>query len=331
MTVTGTGAPISADERLAIEGRSLAVAQWSMLVFAVAGAVTAVLSGASALVLAALYSLISFFTARIAGRIVRSVRRGADPQNPLGRGGQESLYVLFRSLILIGIIGAAVLEAAVELVTYLTTGEGTVPDFGIVAVYCLLSATGCLSLAAYHRRNLAKVGGQSSILPVEATAARNDGLIDASIAIALGIVAFIPQGTFLTSSTFNVDYVADSIVVLLLGSVLLREPIGLVREQVRRLSGARVDSAFEAQVRAETEAIITAAGVGEFSVVDVYAVDHGGSRTAGICVTYPGSRTLDELDALREAARAALGARFPGMTVAIDFTRVPWHLQVAGR
>lgn len=300
-----------------------------MLIFATAGIGAYLLSSASALILDALYSLISFVTAYVAGRVVRSVRRGPDRENPYGRGGQESLYVLFRSLILIGIIGAAVVSAVGELVTYFTTGEGDIPKFGIVAVYCFLSAIGCFAIAAYHRSNLRKVGGQSSILDVEATAARNDGLIGASIALSLGIVALIPQGTIITNEQFNIDYIADGLVVLVLGLALLIQPIRMLREQTRRLSGARTDPELEARVHAIVDRYISINAPGRYEVVDVFAVDHGGSRACDICVTFPGSATLEQLDELRAEARSELGRIFPGMTVTIDFTRVPLHRQIA--
>jgi divalent metal cation (Fe/Co/Zn/Cd) transporter len=321
-------ATLTADDRLRIEARGLAVDQWSMLIFATAGIAAYLLSSASALILDALYSLISFFTAYVAGRVVRSVRRGPDRANPYGRGGQESLYVLFRSLILIGIIGAAVVAAVGELVTYFATGEGDIPKFGVVAVYCVLSSIGCFAIAAFHRSNLRKVGGQSSILAVEATAARNDGLIGASIAVSLGIVALIPQGTIITNDTFNIEYIADGLVVLALGLVLLIEPVRLLREQTRRLAGERMDPQLEAKVRALVDGYIARNAPGQYEVIDVFAVDHGGASACDICVTFPGSATLDELDELRMDARAELARVFPGMTVTIDFTRVPLHRQI---
>lgn len=299
-----------------------------MLIFATAGIGAYLLSSASALILDALYSLISFVTAYVAGRVVRSVRRGPDRDNPFGRGGQESLYVLFRSLVLIGIIGAAVVSAVGEIVTYFATGEGDIPKFGIVAVYCFLSSVGCFAIAAFHRKNLRRLGGQSSILAVEATAARNDGLIGASIAVSLGIVALIPQGTFLTNDSFNIDYIADGLVVMALGIALLVEPVRLLREQTRRLSGERMDPELETRVHALVDSYILRNAPGQYEVVDVFAVDHGGSSACDICVTFPGSATLDELDSLRRDARAELAQVFPAMTVTIDFTRVPLHRQI---
>lgn len=300
-----------------------------MLIFATAGIAAYLMSSASALILDSLYSLICFITAYVAGRVVRSVRRGPDRDNPYGRGGQESLYVLFRSLILIGVIGAAVISSVGELLTYFTTGVGEAPEFGIVAAYCFLSSVGCFAIAAFHTSNLRKVGGQSSILQVEATAARNDGLIGASIAISLGVVALIPQGTFLTNDTFNIDYIADGVVVILLGAALIVEPVRLLREQTLRLSGARVDTELETRVHALVDRYIGEQAPGQYEVVDVFAVDHGGASACDICVTFPGTATLDELDALRSAARAELARVFPGMTVTIDFTRVPLHRQIA--
>ena len=242
-------------ERIAIEVRSLRIDMWATLGFAVVGLVVFWLSSANAMALDAMYSGVAFLTAWIASRVLRSARLGPDEDNPWGRGTQENLYVMFRSLLLIGVVLASSAQAVAELVAYFAHGESTVPKFGYVAVYGLVVAVACAALAYMHRRNARRVGG-SAILSVEATAVAMDAAIGLGIAVSLGAVALIPDGTVITDASFNIKAVADGFVVLILSAVLIVTPIRNVITETRRLAGARMDSELDDEI--ESWRLITA-------------------------------------------------------------------------
>ena len=88
-----------------IEQRSLRFGVGANAVMALAGFFAHVLIGSSALLLDGLYSAVLVGSSLIASRISRNVVRPPDRAWPYGYEGQEALYVLFRSLVLLGVIG----------------------------------------------------------------------------------------------------------------------------------------------------------------------------------------------------------------------------------
>ena len=91
-----------------IEQRSLRFGVGANAVMALAGFSAHVLTGSSALLLDGLYSAVLVGSSLIASRISRNVVRPPDRAWPYGYEGQEALYVLFRSLVLLGVIGFGV-------------------------------------------------------------------------------------------------------------------------------------------------------------------------------------------------------------------------------
>ena len=76
------------------------------------------LTGSSALLLDGLYSAVLVGSSLIASRISRNVVRPPDRAWPYGYEGQEALYVLFRSLVLLGVIGFGVGSACSTLIDW---------------------------------------------------------------------------------------------------------------------------------------------------------------------------------------------------------------------
>ena len=91
-----------------IEQRSLRFGVGANAVMALAGFSAHVLTGSSALLLDGLYSGVLVGSSLIASRISMNVVRPPDRAWPYGYEGQEALYVLFRSLVLLGVIGFGV-------------------------------------------------------------------------------------------------------------------------------------------------------------------------------------------------------------------------------
>ena len=101
-----------------IEQRSLRFGVGVNAVMALAGFSTNVLTGSSTLLLDGLYSAVLVGSSLIASRISRNVLRPPDRAWPYGYEGQEALYVLFRSLVLLGVIGFGVGSACSTLIDW---------------------------------------------------------------------------------------------------------------------------------------------------------------------------------------------------------------------
>ena len=76
------------------------------------------LTRSSALLLKGLYSAVLVETSLIASRISRNVVRPPDRAWPHSYEGQEGLYQLFRSLVLLGVIGFGVGSACSTLIDW---------------------------------------------------------------------------------------------------------------------------------------------------------------------------------------------------------------------
>ena len=99
-----------------IEHRSLRFGVGANAAMALAGFSAHVLTGSSALLLDGLYSAVLVGSSLIASRISRNVVRPPDRAWPYGYEGQEALYVLFRSLVLLGVIGFGLGSTASSLI-----------------------------------------------------------------------------------------------------------------------------------------------------------------------------------------------------------------------
>ena len=91
-------------------------------VMAMAGFVAHLLTGSSALLLDGLYSAVLVGTSLIATRISRNVVKLPDRGWPYGYDGQEAMYVLFRSLVLLSVIGFGLSSACGMLFEWSAVG-----------------------------------------------------------------------------------------------------------------------------------------------------------------------------------------------------------------
>ena len=128
-----------------LELRSLRFGVWANAVMALAGLSAHVLTGSSALLLDGLYSAVLVGSSFMASRICRNVVRPPDRGWPYGYEGQEALYVLFRSLVLLGVIGFGLSSAVGTLIAW-WGGAVTAPlRLEPVAIYTF-AITGCCAL-----------------------------------------------------------------------------------------------------------------------------------------------------------------------------------------
>ena len=108
-----------------IEQHSLRFGIGANAVMTVAGFSAHLLTGSRALLLDGLYSAVLVVSSLIASRISRNVVRPSDRAWPYGYEGQEALYVLFRSLVLLGVIGFGIGSSSSSLIDWWRGGPAT--------------------------------------------------------------------------------------------------------------------------------------------------------------------------------------------------------------
>ncbi len=265
-------APLEARQ---IEIRSLRIGVYASACMAVAGVGVHLLSGSYALLLDGLYSAVMVGSGLVASRISRNVVRPPDRAYPYGYDGQEVLYVLFRSLVLIGVLSFAAMSGLSTLIDYASGNSIAVVTLGPVAIYSTSMVAICWGLAWRHHHDWNRSGCQSQLLLTEARAASIDALISGLTGIAL-LGAPLLKGTPLAS----LSPIADSILVLLVSMVILKDPVQTFLNTLGQASGASAETEIVRSTRLALEDLLaglscwlldlTVMQVGRTSFVVVY-------------------------------------------------------------
>lgn len=313
---------------LRAERRSLHIYLVTMLGLAVLGFAVYAITRVSATQFDGIISLINAGAALIASRLAVTSSRPADADNPYGRLALENLYALFRSLMILGVVVVGVVTNLVKVIDYVITRQGSEPEFGLAAIYTATVTLICFGLKWTHERNNRSVGNASALLRVEAGAAKMGALISAGICASLLLVVIIPEGTVLTSATFNIKDIADSIIVLILCALLVGEPVREIRLEFGRLSGRRADPDLDATVRAAITAVAAEHGdqlSHDLTLVDACAIRRGKTTDIDLRVSYSGAMTVAEQDDLRARTYAELRERVGPLRLTLVFSDYPIH------
>lgn len=280
-----------------IETRALAVGQWASLFMAVAGVTAALLSRSDALLVDGLYSGVNFVAALIAARVARAVRRPADHRYPFGYEAYESLYVSFRSLVLIGILVFALFSSGEKIVVYLAGGEVPALIMGPILVYTVTMVTICAALAWQFHRAWRRSQRRSELLRTEMRAAVVDGALSAGAGAALLLTPLLiatPAEVLLP--------IADALIVLVLQLIMLPQPLAMLRAALRETAGA---AAAPESVRIAHHVANEALHGRPFTFLDM-AVTKLGRTHFVVLYVRPENAVLGEtLDQLRQALLSA--------------------------
>ena len=228
--------PVRPEDRL-IERRSLKIGVYASALMAVAGVGVHLISGSYALLLDGLYSAVMVGSGLVAARISRNVVRPPDRAYPYGYDGQEALYVLFRSLLLMGVLSFAAISALSTVIDYAYGEAVSSVRLGPVAWCSIAMVATCWGLAWRHHHDWCRTGRHSQILLTEAKAARLDGLISGMTGLAL-LGAPLLNGTVLSA----LIPVTDSLLVLVVSLLVLREPLQGFLTALGQAAGASAET-----------------------------------------------------------------------------------------
>ncbi len=280
-----------------IEQRSLAPAKWANLFMGAAGITAAIVSNADALMLDGLFSGVNFLAAMFAARVAASVQRPADATRPFGYDIDEPVYIMFRSLVLTGIIIVALFNALNKIVTYISGGHLDEIRLGPIVGYMILMLVICFSLAAWHHHNWRKTGRQSELLKAEYSAAIIDGVLSAAAGSAFVAIAFLKN----TGLSFLVP-ISDAIVVTGLALYMIPKPIRMFVQAIEEVLGASVEQDllmhFRDMVAESLEKL-------PFSLLELAATKTGRTIFVFACIRPEQASTADQLDEIRRLMQKA--------------------------
>ena len=285
------------------EKRSFILARWANLVMLIAGVVTAWLSHADALLVDGLYSGVNFISSLVAARVGESVMRPSSKSRPFGYYVNEAIYVSFRSMILLGIMVFATVSAISKILAYASGNKVPELFFGAIVFYSIAMVAICLGSAYFHHRNWLKTGKRSDILKTECQAS----IIDSSISAGLGLAYALAPLLKGTSLNFLLP-VADSIIVLLLVMIIIKQPIQLFQDSLSEIAGRAAPPSIVSAIR---DGVEESANLAEYQIVDIAASKLGRFHLAIVYLkpSYPVSAQLvDEISlAIKDACMKKIG------------------------
>lgn len=281
------------------EQRSLALGLWVSLAIGLSGLIAYALSGSEAVLLDGLYAGVMAISSLVAARIGANVQRPPDRTWPFGYEGQEAVYVLLRSLLLIGILSFAALNAVRELIAWLQGSSPEAIATAPVGWYGLLGGLSCGALAWVQHRSWLAGGRCSELLRTESRAA----LLDTAITGGTGAV-LVAAPLLQTTPLAPLVPVADTLLVLVLALVVVQEPLQRFRLALRETAGAACAPELIARTRATAATLVEAAAA---ELLDLSVVKLGRISTVLVYVNPARAVEARWLDELRQRLDAACG------------------------
>ena len=219
------------------ENRALLIGAAANLVMAAIAWITFYYSNSEAILLDGNYSFIMFIGVLVAMKIV-AVRTTKSKTFLLGKFFYEPLYSFIKGLMILGVLVMSVATAVIRIVMYATGASENIPMLipEPILYYALACAVICYGVSFFYFQQNRSIGNTSILLKTEQKATFVDGTL--SLGIGLGIF-FLSQGG--TGGGF-IPYLADSFFVLILATMLIKEPLTIIRESVIELAGGTLQN-----------------------------------------------------------------------------------------
>ena len=215
-----------------IEQKVLIIGILGQAIMVALGVWVSVVSNSHALLVDATYAGVMMCSIVIGLWITRNVSRPRDRSYPYGYSGQEAVYVMFRCLILLGVLSSGIYGAINTIWSFI---DGDIPDqlvLGPVLFYSLTCAVICALLWCVYRFAWVKNGRQSMILCNEMSNAVADGSYTVTVGVALQISPLI-----LLTPFSGVAPIFDSILVVVTCFVMGYEPLKTFLKTLWQITG----------------------------------------------------------------------------------------------
>lgn len=284
----------------AAEARALTLGTIGNAIGALSALIFYLRSGSDALLLDGLYTAVMAGASVIAGQVSRAALQPRSRAYPFGASGQEPLYVLFRTLVLLGIIAFAVISASGKVLTYLQ--GGSIPLVRLDGLVWYFSAMVLLNLWLWQvfRRSWQICGHNSDMLRGMAVSARFDALISAGTGIAL-----LGSPLLLGTPVAGLVPIADAVVVLVLSVALIGEPLAILKGAVAEAAGSSRTIPAATQTNC-CQVMAPTLQQYECALVELAMIRLGRTVTAVAYVEPASAMTAGQIDALRQAVEAVL-------------------------
>lgn len=296
---------------LLIEQKALRIGNVLNFTMAISGVVVFIFSNSKAVLIDGLFSFIQFISTVVAVKISKGLSTSSIKQYPLGPYSKETLYVLFRSILIIILLIISIFSGVDTILKFLNNPE-LVPQIhlGAIIVNGIIMTILCFGLSILYKFFNKKIGNCSDVLKAESMGANLDGIISAGTAIAFLLFKTIPfLKPFLP--------ISDAILLLLLSGFFAIQPIQLLKTQINILSYKRLHHKSEEQLK---ESLIKK--LPYLKIHDIFISRLGKFTEIYITLGLNGNFTVNELDTIRIKIMKIINKQIKNTQILITFTNL---------
>lgn len=218
-----------------IERKALITSIIINAIMAIAGIVVFVITKLQALFLDAFFSFIGF-TSSIMAFTFSKVSKKKTSSYPTGMYFLEPFYGVLKAIFIFILLISSLTQSAVAAFNYTAHGIGTRINLLPILPYTVIMLGLSLFLYYYNRHQNKKINNISTMLTAESKSNLVDAVISGGIGVLIIFLLLINPNSKLGFFHYTGDFFITSFLVL----ATVREPIILLSNSVRELSGATV-------------------------------------------------------------------------------------------
>lgn len=246
--------------------------------------------------------------------VVHIVNKKNSEKYPLGRYAIENLFLIFRAILMMGIIIYTLIEASYTIYNFY---NGIPVDINInyktMLIYCALMVGSCLAITITYSHYNRKLDVPSEIIKLEITSSIYDGLVTLFATTSLLIFTYVP---FLQA----ISPIGDSIVVIVLSIAYLSIPIKELIKQIKILTDKRENQDIEKKIKTYMKDEFS-----EFNIYDVYCAYSGGVVSLYICLFPKEDIKSSEVRAHFLEIHSLLQEKFPDSKIMLLLSKSKLH------
>lgn len=292
-----------------IEIRAFRISAVGFLTISVLGFVFALLAKSQAIMLDAVYALISAIMTVLAARVARLVETPSSQKFHFGYAHFEPLLNLVRGLLIFAVCSFAMV-AAVEVL--ISGGREIDARHGVF--YTALSAVWSVGVYVYQSRLARRLG--SPALAVDARTWLVDGVLYVGETCAFVVYMILVR----IEGMENLLKYADPIFVLIVVGVLMRVPIVTIRDALREVMHRAPSAEVQHQVRERLAAALAGLPVRKTHPRMVIVGRYFFLLVHVVVEDAFGARTIPELDQIRRQVEQGLREVHPRVVLDVIFT-----------
>lgn len=215
-----------------IENRALIVTVIVNVIITAAGIWMYLLTDLNMMLLDGFFSFLALLSALMAV-IISKFSGKATKYYPHGLYFLEPLYAFFKAILMLVLMVYALITSSKTAFAYFVNSSGQVMETAPLPLYAVAMTVLCLGLSFFNRRQYKRTNSTSTMLLAESKTNLIDGLQSAGIGVAILLLWMIPLDSALGFLHYTGDFFITSILVV----TALKEPVVLLFESFRELTG----------------------------------------------------------------------------------------------